>query len=39
LDAELREQGIIAMRFDFHDENYPGFVHPGCIRILLRCCL
>ncbi len=29
----------IAMRFDFHDENYLGFVHLGCIRILLRCYL
>lgn len=28
-----------AMRFDFHDENYLGFVHLGCIRILLRCYL
>jgi transposase len=27
----------IAPRFDFHDENYLGFVHLGCIRILLRC--
>jgi len=27
----------IAMRFDFRDENYLGFVHLGCIRILLRC--
>jgi transposase len=29
----------IATRFDFHDENYLGFVHPGCIKILLRCYL
>ncbi len=29
----------IATRFDFHDENYLGFVHLGCIRILLRCYL
>ncbi|HEX8499179.1 MAG TPA: hypothetical protein VF659_01215 [Pyrinomonadaceae bacterium] len=29
----------IAMRFDFHDENYLGFEHSGCIRILLRCYL
>jgi transposase len=29
----------VATRFDFHDENYLGFVHPGCIRILLRCYL
>ena len=29
----------VATRFDFHDENYLGFVHLGCIRILLRCYL
>ena len=29
----------IATRFDFHVENYLGFVHLGCIRILLRCYL
>ena len=29
----------IATRFDFHDEKYLGFVHLGCIRILLRCYL
>ena len=29
----------IATRFDFHDENYLGFVHLGCIKILLRCYL
>lgn len=29
----------IGTRFDFHDENYPGFVHLGCITILLRCYL
>ena len=29
----------IAMRFDFHAENYLGFVRLGCIRILLRCYL
>jgi type I restriction enzyme R subunit len=26
-------------RFDFHVENYLGFVHLGCIKILLRCYL
>lgn len=39
LFAWLQNFRRIAMRFDFHDENYPGFVHLGCIRILLRCYL
>jgi transposase len=29
----------IATRFDYHAENYLGFVHLGCIKILLRCYL
>ena len=29
----------IATRFDHHVENYLGFVHLGCIKILLRCYL
>ena len=29
----------IATRFDFHVENFLGFVHLGCIKILLRCYL
>jgi len=29
----------VATRFDFHVENYLGFVHLGCIKILLRCYL
>jgi transposase len=29
----------IATRFDFHEENYLGFVRLGCIKILLRCYL
>ena len=29
----------IATRFDYHDANYLGFVHLGCIKILLRCYL
>jgi len=29
----------IATRFDFHDEIHLGFVHLGCIKILLRCYL
>ena len=37
LFAWLHNFRRIAMRFDFHDENYLGFVHLGCIRILLRC--
>ena len=39
LFAWLQNFRRIAMRFDFHDENYLGFVHLGCIRILLRCYL
>jgi hypothetical protein len=29
----------IAMRFDYLDENYLGFVQLGCILILLKCYL
>jgi transposase len=29
----------VATRFDYHVENYLGFVHLGCIKILLRCYL
>jgi transposase len=29
----------IATRFDYHVENYLGFVHLGCIKILMRCYL
>ena len=39
LFAWLHNFRRIAMRFDFHDEHYLGFVHLGCIRILLRCYL
>ena len=39
LFAWLQNFRRIAMRFDSHDENYLGFVHLGCIRILLRCYL
>ncbi len=39
LFAWLHNFRRIAMRFDFHAENYLGFVHLGCIRILLRCYL
>ena len=37
LFAWLQNFRRIAMRFDFHDENYLGFVHLTCIRTLLRC--
>jgi transposase len=39
LFAWLQNFRRIAMRFDVHDDNYLGFVHLGCIRILLRCYL
>lgn len=29
----------IATRFNFQDEHYLGFVHLGCIKMLLRCYL
>ncbi len=37
--AWLQNFRRVAMRFDYHDENYLGFVHFGCIKILLRCYL
>ena len=39
LFAWLQNFRRIAMRFDFHGEKYLGFVHLGCIGILLRCYL
>jgi transposase len=39
LNAWLHNFRRIATRFDFHAENYLGFVHLGCIKILLRCYL
>ena len=27
----------VAMRVNYHENNYLGFVHIGCIKILLRC--
>lgn len=39
LFAWLQNFRRIAMRFDYFDENYLGFVHLGCILILLRCYL
>ena len=29
----------VATRFEYHVENFLGFVHLGCIKILLRCYL
>lgn len=39
LMAWLQNFRRIATRFEYHAENYLGFVHLGCIKILLRCCL
>ena len=39
LFAWLHNFRRIANRFDYYAENYLGFVHLGCIRILLRCYL
>lgn len=39
LFAWLQNFRRIATRFDYLDENYLGFVHLGCILILLRCYL
>jgi transposase len=36
LNAWLQNFRRIATRFDYYAENYLGFVHLGCIRILLR---
>jgi transposase len=36
LNAWLQNFRRIATRFDYHAENYLGFVHLGCIKILLR---
>jgi transposase len=37
--AWLQNFRRVATRFDYHVENFLGFVHLGCIRILLRCYL
>ena len=37
--AWLQNFRRVATRFDFHVENYLGYVHLGCIKILLRCYL
>ena len=39
LNAWLQNFRRIAMRFDYYADNYLGFVHLGCIKILLRCYL
>ena len=39
LNAWLQNFRRIATRFEYHVENYLGFVHLGCIKILLRCYL
>ncbi len=37
--AWLQNFRCVATRFDYHVENFLGFVHLGCIKILLRCYL
>lgn len=39
LNAWLQNFRRVATRFDYHVENFLGFVHLGCIKILLRCYL
>ena len=39
LNAWLKNFRRVATRFDYHVENFLGFVHLGCIKILLRCYL
>jgi transposase len=39
LRAWLQNFRRVATRFDFHVKNFLGFVHLGCIKILLRCYL
>lgn len=39
LNAWLQNFRRIATRFEYHAENYLGFVHLGYIKILLRCYL
>ena len=36
LNAWLQNFRRVATRFEYHAENYLGFVHLGCIKILLR---
>jgi transposase len=35
-NARLQNFRRVATHFDYHIENFLGFVHLGCIRILLR---
>ena len=37
--AWLQNFRRVATRFDYHVENFLGFVHLGCVKILLRCYL
>ena len=37
LFAWLQQFRRITTRFEYHIENYIGFLHLGCIKILLRC--
>jgi transposase len=37
--ARLQNFRRVAMRFEYHVENFLGFVDLGCIKILLRCYL
>jgi transposase len=39
LNAWLQNFRRVATRFDYHVENFLGFVHLGCIKMLLRCYL
>jgi transposase len=37
--AWLQNFRRVVTRFDYHVENFLGFVHLGCIKLLLRCYL
>ena len=37
--AWLQNFRRLVVRYEYHAENFLGFVHLGCIRILLRCYL
>ena len=39
LFAWLQNFRRLVVRYEYHAENFLGFVHLGCIRILLRCYL
>ncbi len=39
LFAWLQNFRRVLIRFDFYPENYLGFVHLACIKILLKCYL